>query len=113
MHEICRTTERMLFPQPCLRVKQGLHSFLLLTAWGWHDYGQNSGQYVQHIDQRACLLERKKERKIKKEVESCTWIHMKLRVGRYETVCILQLLAEMIVPLSGSHGMSSASIRSS
>lgn len=39
----------------CLRVKQGLYSFLLLTAWGWHDYGQNSGQYLQHIHQRACL----------------------------------------------------------
>ena len=48
----------------CLRVKQGLYSFLLLTAWGWHDYGQNSGQYLQHIHQRA-----------------------ELEVGRYETVC--------------------------
>lgn len=51
----------------CLRVQQWLHSSLLLTAW----VGMITvrGQYVQQI-RRACLDERKKERKT------------------YETVCI-------------------------
>lgn len=83
MHEICRTAERMWFPW---RIQQQPYSFLLLTAWGWHDYSQNSGQYVQQIDQRGCLDERKKE------VWSCS---------------LEELLSVMVVPLYDSHGTAS------